>query len=327
MVDKFCQLARNRMKVSPVLWILSEVQGLLLRLLATGFTVASISAAIAAPACGPHKIADIAVATVGRVPVITVTGNGLPLSLILDTGAARTVITPTAAERIKAQPPRIAFQRQMRGIAGSLSSNEVELRSFALGSTPIAWRRLTVAPVTIKAIAGIPFDGLLGADVLSDFDIDLDLPQHRMTLYEKQSCPNAAPAWSSPFAEIATGRSLDDHLFFPVRLDDREVSAFIDTGAETSTLSTRKALAFGVTEAALARDPSVALQGAAAGRLTSRRHRFARLQIGSELVRDPELAVVDFNLRDADIILGIDVISAQRFWLSYGSLKLFIMRR
>src|SRR5437870_3116839 len=61
--------------------------------------------------CGTRRIGEISIATVGRTPLITVSANDTPVTLILDTGAERTVLTPAAAERIRAQPPRITFQR------------------------------------------------------------------------------------------------------------------------------------------------------------------------------------------------------------------------
>ena len=83
----------------------------------------------------------------------------------------------------------------------------------------------------------------------------------------------------------------------------------------------------GVTGAILARDRAAAVRGAAAEQLAARVHRFSRLEIGAEVLRNPEIIVTDVRLSDADLVLGIDFLRARRIWFSYGSRQIFIMRR
>ena len=173
----------------------------------------------------------------------------------------------------------------------------------------------------------MPLDGVLGADTLSSFDVDLDLPGHRMVLYQKQTCANAAPAWPEPYDKIAVGRSLGDHLFFLVQLDGRRIATFIDTGAQLTVLSTEAAAALGVTAAVLARDPVILVHGAAAEQLDAHVHRFAQLGIGTEVIRNLEIAVTNIRLSDADLVLGTDFLRSRRMWMSYGSQQIFLSRR
>jgi predicted aspartyl protease len=275
--------------------------------------------------CDAQPVGTVTVATLSNAPIVTLLANGHPVVLLLDTGAERTVLTPTVAERIGAQPPRIEFPQGIRGIAGSLSSREVELRSLVASGVSMPWRRVVVAQVTMAKIFGAPLDGLLGADVLSGFDIDLDLPHQRMVLYERRSCPNGPP-WAGPYAAISTGRSRGEHLFFPVQLDGHGITAIVDTGAQLTTLSTTIAVALGVTEAALARDRSIMTQGATAERLNSHIHQFLQLKVGTEIISKPEFVVADIKLKDADIALGADFLKSRRIWLSYGSLQIFLSR-
>jgi predicted aspartyl protease len=274
--------------------------------------------------CGAKPIGKIIVATLSRAPIVTLSANGHSVTLILDTGAERTVLTPAVAERIGAQRPAIEFQRRMHGIAGDLATHEVELRSFAAGGIAIPWRRVLVAPVTLTRVFPTSLDGLLGADVLSDFDIDLDLPRHELIFYQKQSCPMAAPDWSHPYTTISTGLSRGQRLFFPVQLDGRRIIAVIDTGSQLTALSTTAARALGLSDTLLAQDRSITIQGATAGVLTSRVHRFGKLEVGTVVVRNPEIIVTDLKLADADLVLGVDFLRSRRFWLSYGSHRIFM---
>ena len=281
----------------------------------------------AAGGCGAVRLGETTVATLHNAPIVTLSANGVPVTLVLDTGAEGTILTPAVAQRIGAQRPQIEFQRQLRGIAGTLQTTEAELRSFTIGGLAIPWRRVRVAPVNVARAFSGPLDGVLGADSLSSFDVDLDLPGHRMVLYGKQTCPGAAPAWAEPYATISAGRSFGDHLFFPVQLDGRRTDAFVDTGSQFTVLSTRAAIAMGVTAAIMARDRAAAVRGAAAEQLAARVHRFSRLEIGAEVLRNPEIIVTDVRLSDADLVLGIDFLRARRIWFSYGSRQIFIMRR
>jgi predicted aspartyl protease len=281
----------------------------------------------AAAGCGTVRLGETTVATLRNAPIVTVSANEAPVTLVLDTGAEGTILTPAVAQRIGAERPRIEFQRQLHGIAGTLQTTEVELRSFTIGGVAIPWRRVRVAPVNMACVFSGPLDGVLGADSLSSFDVDLDLPGHRMVLYEKQTCPGAAPAWAEPYARISAGRSRGDHLFFPVQLDGRRTDAFVDTGSQFTVLSTRAAIALGLSETVLARDRVATVRGAAAEQLAAHVHRFSQLEIGAERIRNPEIIVTDVSLSDADLVLGIDFLRPRRIWFSYGSQQIFIMRR
>jgi hypothetical protein len=211
----------------------------------------------------------------------------------------------------------------MHGISGTVPSREVELHSFLLGNLALPWLRVDVAPISAPKILSTPLDGILGADVLSTFDVDLNLPRHRMAVYAKGSCPGAPP-WAERYTAIDTGRSPGERLFFPVQLDGRRITAIIDTGAQRSVLSATTARALGVTEAALAHDRPVTAQGITAERLSSHVHRFSNLTIGDEVMHNPELVVSGVTLSEADIVLGIDFLSSHRLWLSYASFRIFL---
>jgi predicted aspartyl protease len=280
--------------------------------------------------CGTIRLAETAVAMLDNQPIVKVFANSATVLLLLDTGAEATVLTPAAAQRIGAQQARV-MGRQMHGITRDIPAGELELRSFTIGGVEVPRKRVRVAPIEIVNALSGPLDGVLGTDTLSSFDIDLDLPRRRMTLYQEQnqeqSCAIASPAWAQPYARIAAGRSPSNRLYFSVQLDGRRISALFDTGAQFSVLSTRTALALGVSEGVLARDPAVVVRGADGEQLSAHAHRFFRLEVDGEVIRNAEIDVTEINLNDADFLLGIDFLGSQRVWISYGSQQLFLMRR
>ena len=279
-----------------------------------------------ATSCAEKPLAAVTVATLNRTPIVTLFANSKPVVLLLDTGAISTVLTPDAVKRIGATAPRIEFQRQINGISGTMRTNEVELSNFVLGGLSLAWRRVDVAPIHTPQLFSIPLDGLLGADILSTFDVDLDLNHHAMTLHRKGSCATAPP-WTGAYAAIKTGRSPNDHLFFPVQLDGHKVTAIIDSGAQLSVVTTQIARSLGVDDAALASDRAITTRGVTNEQLSSHVHRFKELIVGGEAIRDPNLLVTDARLKDADIVLGADFLSSHRVWLSYDSFRIFLAKQ
>ena len=215
----------------------------------------------------------------------------------------------------------------MRSLGTAVAGGDARLSSFNLGGMPLSNFSILVGAVALPPIGGKPIDGLLGADFLGDYEVELDLPHRRITLFTPPPCPMTAPPWGGSYATIDANRSLHDRLFFPVRLDGHQLSALIDTGAQLTTLDAKSAAAVGVTGAALARDPVTTLRGAAAEPVNSRAHRFAELQIDGEVLRDQTILVTRLGLQDADLVLGADILRWQRVWLSYASHRIFLERR
>jgi predicted aspartyl protease len=284
--------------------------------------LAAAGAAVAAcPA--PRRLGAVPLIFAANVPLVPVRINGRPALLTLDTGAERTVLTPAAAARLGI-PQKFSFARPMHGIAGAVGGGEIALNSFTAGAVALRRVGIVVGPITLREVAGRMPDGLLGVDTLADFDLDLDLPNSRLTFYSRQNCLAATPDWHQRWNRIATGDSLHRHLFFPVTLDGRRLVAFFDTGSQISVISTPAALASGVSAVTLAHDPARVTRGVADESLVSHVHRFARLRIGDETLRDPVLTVAGVHFDNESILLGSDFLASRRAWFSYGSRQVFL---
>ncbi len=273
--------------------------------------------------CKPKRQAELAIAFLGNLPLVNLTVNGAAATFLLDTGAERTIMAVAAAKRLGIDA-HYEYPRRMRSLDGAVSSGDARLQNLGLGGTALSDFRVLVGSVSLPGLAGKPLDGLLGADFFSSFEVDLDLPHARMTLYQRVACAIAAPPWSQSFTAIPANRSLHDHLFFPMTLDGHKFAAFIDTGAELSAIDAGAALAIGVSGAALNQDPVANLRGAGSELVKSRAHRFARLEIGGETIHDRVIVVTNLRLQDADLVLGIDFLRSRRVWLSYASHQIFL---
>ena len=108
----------------------------------------------------------------------------------------------------------------------------------------------------MTAVAGRPIAGLLGRDFLSPFDLDLDLPAHRMTLYDVRGCDAGFLPWTTPYAAIPASTPMGAALVVQVLVDGRPLRALIDTGASASLITAPGMFRLGLTSELLARDPS-----------------------------------------------------------------------
>ena len=246
--------------------------------------------------------------------------NGGPATLILDTGAQRSVITADAAKRL-AVTDRYDFNNPITGIGRVVQTGDARLQSFTLGALPLSNPRILVGGLELP---GIGADGLLGADLLGDFDLDLDLPRRTLTLYDRLDCPTLRPPWTGRYATLETTRSLSNHPFFPVQVDGHTLTASFDSGAQRTLLSAAGAAAAGVTPSALAADPTGQTRGAGGETLATALHQFHEFRIGDAALRTPVLIASAALPRDVEAIIGLDVLASHRIWLSYGSRRIFI---
>jgi predicted aspartyl protease len=279
------------------------------------------AAAVEAP-CAPKLRAELDVSARGQ-PFVTLLINGGQAHLMLDTGAERTILTVAAAERLGLDP-HFEHAQVMQGIGGNVAAGEVRPRSMTAGGMALPDVMLGIVPVNMPHVGDLAVDGLLGADLLVAFDLDLDIGHHRILLYEPVTCPRPVLPWPRRYVVIAAHPSKHRHMAFAVALDGHDLNAFIDTGAERSLVDTGFVAGLGVTEADLQQDQAAMMQGVSADVAVARLHRFGRLQLGELGLLSPSILVTPLRLDDADLLFGTDFLLHRRVWLSYASRRIFV---
>jgi predicted aspartyl protease len=289
--------------------------------------------------CPPRPLASV-VLSLGPngIPIVPVELNGTGKLLMLDTGAPLSVLREAVVEQLGL--PRFSIPLDMikgvggrpfeqRAVAEMVRFGEVEQRSISFLIEPRSH-----APDPDNA-------GLVGADMFSRYDLALDFPGHRLSLFQRGSCPPALPSGDRLMVQMAIRVLPSGHVLVPVALDGKLVEALLDTGASNSVLTLDAAhRLFGVDE----NSPGLArigeIIGADGGRLPAYARHFKTLALGTIKLNNPTLElmpnetnrihrVIRPGSADADeqgipdLILGMDQLHALSLYIAYGDRVLY----
>jgi predicted aspartyl protease len=272
--------------------------------------------------CAAEVVAVVPVSMQRNEPHVAAEVNDWPVSLVLDTGAQSTMISAGVAAKIQLR--RGSQGGTMQALGGTTASFPARARVFTFGGVGLRDQALRVSPVQLARPGREVPDGLLGADVLSRFDLDLDFANSRITLYRARNCPDGGPGWDFPYVTLDMLTSQPGRIMVPAELDGVPFGAVLDTGAEMTAIARSIALKTGRSEAEIDAGQAVTITGASDAQVIARRHQFRAIRIGRMVAQAPVLTVVPLPANVANGILGMDFLRGRRVWVSYASQKVFV---
>jgi predicted aspartyl protease len=272
--------------------------------------------------CAAEQLAVVPVSMQRNEPHVAAEVNDWPVSLVLDTGAQSTMISAGVAAKIQLR--RAAQGGTMQGLGGTTASFPARARVFTFAGVGLRDQPLRVSPVQLTREDRETPDGLLGADILSRFDLDMDFANSRVTVYRARTCPDGGPNWDFPYVTLDMLSTQAGRIMVPAELDGVPFGAVVDTGAEMTAIARTIALKTGRSEAEIDSGPAVTLTGATDAKVTARRQQFRTLRIGRMVANGPVLTVVPLPSNVANGILGMDFLRGRRVWVSYASQKVFV---
>jgi hypothetical protein len=175
------------------------------------------------------------------------------------------------------------------------------------------------------ALAGEQVAGLLGADRLSSFDIELDIPDGKLTLWNVSHCAGNFVPLKLPHYVVPLERHSPNRMVAKVEVNAHPVEALVDWGARSTTITEPVAQGVGVTPGVLASDRSGTNWGIDQTQNIVRMHKFGELKVGGETFHNIGLPVADLRLRGVGILLGADYARTRRVRLSYATRQMFIV--
>jgi hypothetical protein len=276
--------------------------------------------------CDLTMVAQIPLEVHDHLLVVPAGINGKWVHLAVDSGAERTTITDTAAERLGLQhDPR--YVNHAIGIGGATTTTDVTIDRLVLGGVHFPVKRIAVNPFKLQTSGGLSADGLLGADILLAFDMDIDVPDSKLTLYRSRICPNTRPPWPEPPFEIPGVRARKDRLLLPFELDNVPGMAIIDTGAQRNVIGVDMARRMGLNDQIMVGDPMVRQHGVGPGETMSHMHQFKLLRIGPVAQESPRITVLQSDFGVGDALIGEEFLEGRRVWLSFRNRQVFVSRR
>jgi hypothetical protein len=279
--------------------------------------VGTVSAA-AARNCAFESVARVPIRVYAGLPLIDATIAGVPVRLVLDTGAVRTLLSEAAVRRIGLRrDPRLMSRTE--GVGGVSAAFDARAESITLGNAKLQLSGVVVGAFTM-GLAETQIDGLLGADLWRGVDVDLDLPSRTATFYRTTSCQRTAPPWQGPAVRIDGLAGPPNRLMLPAALDGRPAAAIFDTGAQVSGVSERLASGAPVGDGPVR---EVRMHGVGAATANFQARRFASFQVGPLLFANPVLPVMKLP-RNADALVGEDMLHGCRAWFSFAARQVFL---
>jgi predicted aspartyl protease len=297
------------------------------------FALLVMIAGTAGAACRVEPLGTVPLQLSAGHILITVAVNDADAVFIMDTGAERTLMSEAAVHRLGLERDGWVASTIL-GIGGYEERPNALPHSLRLGGITLRRRTLTgdtsvmVGPLPVNQIEDRPIAGLLGRDFLSPFDLDLDLPARRLTLNEVSGCAAGFLSWTTPYAAIPARTPAGNAMVIQTEVDGRALRTLVDTGASASLLTASGMFLLGLTAEVLEHDPGGNGAGVGPTPVPMRLHRFAELQIGPDVTRDPQLWVASAHVVPiVDMLLGVDWLRSRRVWLSYATRQFFVAVR
>ena len=275
--------------------------------------------------CPLIPLAQMPLEVRGNLLFIQAKINDEPVTMLIDSGAERTLLTEAAVDRLHL-PRDMQHATRTFGIGSPTAAWDAKLpNGIVLGTTHFPVDVVTVGKFGINGVAGGSADGLLGADILLAFDVDLDPPADLITFYRaRRQCPDATPPWPEPYVSVAGVSTRRDRLLVPFQLDGVAGLGVLDTGAQFSSISKSMAARVGLAEEAMATDRTVMAHGAAPDLVPVHIHRFNEFRVGPAVMHAPSLPVVPMTGGMGDGLVGADFLRGRRTWLSYSGQHVFV---
>jgi predicted aspartyl protease len=275
--------------------------------------------------CEMTQVAQVPMELQGGLMTIPLGINGHWSRFVIDSGAERTTVSSEFAHQLNLPRATGAVTKTV-GIGGATNTADVTIERLVIGGLQFPVNRIATGLFSLRNSRGLQADGLLGADILLAFDLDIDIPARKLTFYRSQACQPGEPFSNDPAFAIEGIRVSKDRMLVPLRLDGVVGLAVLDTGAENTVVGANLARQTGLTEEVLSYEPQLRMQGVG-GVALARSHRFRQLEIGREQVRRPEILVLPSDLDIGDALLGGDFFRSRRIWLSFRHRQLFFAGR
>ena len=185
--------------------------------------------------CQLVKITEWSVRKDHYRPVVDGSINGQKIGVLLDTGAFQTAILRPAAERLGLRRVMLDGQR-VYGIGGETRAEAAYVDELNIaGSVRKDWPALVVGEHGFSGDVAL----LLGHEFFEQLDVEFDLAQRVVRLFQPRNCERAwLGYWSSNASMVPLETNSRIHL--TVRINGQPILAMLDSGVGYSSYRARQ---------------------------------------------------------------------------------------
>jgi predicted aspartyl protease len=318
-------------------WLLPwEIQvGRTVTVALTAFTLAlSGTSVFGGSNCKLVKIAEWRVnPEAGRV-IVEGAVNGQKVGIMFDTGSQRSLVLRAAADRLGLTRQEARGYRYV-GIGGETYAEQTIIEEFKLGQAIRKnWRVLVAGEHDF----GPAYSVLLGYEFFETVDLEFDLPNSAVRLFQAQDCSDTPLAYWGGLVDVVK-LEIDNarpKILVPVKLNGKPLLAELDSGSST-VVSHLVAAQLGVTPDSPGTRAIGKVTGFGAARPDQWIGNFDSFSIGGEIIRNPQLRFTTLQVSTAaetgsrlatreevrEMLLGIDFLRAHRVYVAHSQGKVY----
>jgi predicted aspartyl protease len=267
-------------------------------------------------------------------PVIDGAINGQKIGILLDTGAAVSLVRRSSTARLGLT--RYETGDRLYGIGGETAADYVHIDEFRIGpSVRKNWRVLVAGEHDFGDDVAV----ILGDDFFHQADIEFDLANNAVRLYETKDCDGVSLAYWTTEPAGAVPLDAGERIMLTVTVNGKPARALLDSGASGSVLGMVEAARLGVTPQSAGVIAAGCVIGAGRRVVDSWIGQFESFQIGNEIIRNPKLRFADMWRHTTytetgsrlpthfaglpEMLLGADFLRAHRVLIAHSQRKMY----
>ncbi len=275
--------------------------------------------------CKIAKVVELPITMNSLRPTIDVKINHRDAKFILDSGAFYSMISSATAAEYNLKTTDAPLGLRVIGIGGAADVRVATVKEFSIVGIILKNREFLVGGSDVGTA------GLLGQNLLEQFDVEYDLATGVIRLFRTEDCDHTLLAyWLAPeqaYSSMPIDRIDPWHpnTIGVAYVNDKQIRVEFDSGAFTSLLSLKAAERAGVKPDS----PGVVASGytSGIGRGVTKQYiaPFASFKIGDgEEIKNTKLRIADIGVDNADMLVGADFFVSHRIFVANKEHKLFL---
>jgi predicted aspartyl protease/Tfp pilus assembly protein PilF len=276
------------------------------------------------PACKLALAAELKVNVDGLRAYLPTKINGKDAVFLVDSGAFFSTVDSDNATRLGLRKSQLPLDMIVGGVGGDAGGWVGSADTFQVARATFPNVQFVVVPQSIDSDSV----GLLGQNVLNVNDIEYDLANGVIRLFKPTDCSGRMLAYwaeetGAGVINIAAMSNGAPHINGVAKVNGNSVRAMFDTGASFTVLTLAAARRLG-----FRKDGAGVTDGGMVGGLGRSRSQswiapFESFTLGDEQVQKTRLRVADFDLGDADMLIGADFFLSHRIYVARSQRKLY----